>query len=345
MSFTANTTLPKQYDTYDFISPSRFKGTLKGKVVLITGASAGLGKAAALAFAAAGASVACVARRQAQLDEVVSEIQDKHKVPAAAIAADVSDPSTSRTIVDRVERQLGFVDILLNCAGITRFGTLVAEDDFATWWKVLEVNVRGPAALTHAVLPSMIARKTGTVISISSPAGSQTIPLMTSYAASKAAIIKFQQDLAKEVERHGILSYTINPGTVATDLGAVESAVNMESMAKEPQAQNLMEEFKNTKYQTPQLMADSCVAVCADERFKALNGRLIDVEQPLDEVLKEVEKADGGRIGKEDLYVLKTRADLSESSLFSLQVDSVDCMMWLKVCFQYCIRLEFQKQQ
>lgn len=305
MSFTAKTSLPKQYETYDFISPSRFTGKLIGKVAVVTGATSGLGRSACLAFAAAGASLACVARRKAQLDELVSEIQNKHSVAATAVAADVSDPDAAKKIMKSVENDLGPVDILLNCAGITRMGTLAAENDFATWWRVLEVNVRGPVALTHAVLPSMIKRKKGIIMTVSSTAGSMDVPILTSYATSKAAVIKFQQDLAREVERYGIRSYSIHPGTIPTELGAAEGAINPKSMQEEPEVQKMVEEFMKLKYQTPELMADTCVAICADERFKALSGKYIDCEQPLDEVLKEAEKPGKGRIGEENLYHLK----------------------------------------
>ena len=305
MSFTAQSSLPKQYSTYDFIAPSRFTGRLKGKVTLVTGASAGIGRKSCLAFAAAGASVACVARRQADLDALVDEIKSQHGVSATAVAADVSDPTSAKKIVENVERELGPVDILLNCAGITRMGALVDEENFSTWWRVLEVNLRGPVALTHAVLPSMVERKTGTIITVSSTAGSQDIALVTAYATSKAAVIKFQQDLAAEVGRHGITTYSIHPGTVATDLGAIEGAINMESMQQEPEAQRQFQEFKDLKYQTPELMADSCVALCAEERFRVLSGRFVDCEQRLDRVLEEAEKEEKGRVGKENLYRLK----------------------------------------
>lgn len=306
-SFTANTSLPKQYDTYDFIDPSRFTGKLGGKVVLITGASAGLGRVSCLAFAKAGASVACVARRREQLDALVDEIKIRHDVPATAIVADVSDSAAAKRIVSEAEHNLGPVDILLNCAGITRFGNLVHEEDLTTWWRLFEVNVRGPVALTHAVLPSMIERRTGTIITVASTAGSLDIPCVTAYGASKAAVIKFQQDLALEVERHGIRSYSIHPGTVATDMGSTETAINPRSMQEEPIVQELLKEFQGLQYQSPELMANTAVALCAEDRFHALNGRYIDCEQPLDVVVEEAEKEGGGRVGEEGLYKLGVR--------------------------------------
>ena len=305
MSFTAKTDLPKQYETYDFIVPSQFTGKLTGKVAVVTGASAGLGRAACCAFAAAGASVACVARRQIELETFVSELKTQHGVPATAVVADVSDPANAKKIAEQVQRVLGPVDILLNCAGVTRLGTLAAEEDFATWWRVVEVNLRGPVALIHAILPSMIERKTGIAMTVSSTSGSMDVPLNIAYATSKAAVIKFQQDLAVEVERHGIMSFSIHPGSIHTELGATDSAVNQKSIQDELLAQKMFEEFQNMKYQSPDLLGDTCVALCADERCRVLNGKYIDCEQPLDEVLKEAEKPQGGRIGRDHLYHLR----------------------------------------
>lgn len=305
MSFTAQSSLPKVYTTYDFIHPSHVTNTLRGKVALITGASAGLGRAACLAFAAAGASIACLARRPDPLNDLTTHIQSTYDVPALALPGDLTDPSTPARVAAAVEHNLGPVDILLNCAGITRMSTLHAEPAFATWWRVFETNVRGAAALTHAVLPAMVRRRTGIVMAVSSSAAHLEIPFTTAYSASKAAVTKFQADLAREVGRYGVLSFSIHPGTVATDLAAVESAVNRESIAEEPEAGKLMQEFREMKYQTPELMADTAVVLCAMERCGVLSGRYVDCEQRLDEVLKEAEKEGGGRVERERLYKLK----------------------------------------
>ena len=94
--FAAKSSLPTEYDTYPFIAPSRFDGKLRGKVIVVTGASTGLGKDTAHAFAAAGASVACVARRQAELDTLVADLQSKYNVPSLAVAVDMSDSDNAK---------------------------------------------------------------------------------------------------------------------------------------------------------------------------------------------------------------------------------------------------------
>ena len=303
--FAAKSALETQYDTYSFIDPSRFIGKLEGKVVIVTGASSGVGKASVHAFAAAGASVACVARREAELEALVSDLKSKHSAKALAVPADISQPASAKGIIEKVETDLGPTDILLNCAGITRFGTLYAEEDFGTWWRVFEVNLRGPVALVHLVLPSMIERKSGIVMTVTSTSGSQDIPYNTAYATSKAAVIKLHQDLAVELERHNIFSYSVHPGTIPTELSATSEAINMKSIEEEPGMQEMMQAFKDLKYQTPELPANVFVTLAAEERCKALNGRYIDSEQDLEAVICEAEKEGGGRVGKEKLYHLK----------------------------------------
>lgn len=303
--FAARSSPPTQYDTYPFIDPSRFAGKLKGKVVIITGASSGVGKTSAHAFAAAGASVACVARRQAELEAIVQELKAAREINAIAVTADVCDPPSARHIIETVESELGPPDVILNCAGITRFGTLAAETDFETWWRVVNVNLRGLAALIHAGLPSMIRRGSGVVMSVTSTSGSQNIPYNTAYATSKAAVIKLHQDLAVELRRHGIVSFSVHPGTIATDLSKSPEAINMASVNEEPDMQQALQAFGDLKYQTPQLPADTFVALFADERCKALSGKYIDAEQDLGTVLDEIEKQDGGRVEKDRLYQLK----------------------------------------
>lgn len=153
---TTMAAITARHDTYDFIDPAKYAGKLKGKVVLVTGSSRGIGRLIALAFAAAGASVGCLARTGSEIEQLAAKIKKDYSVPAAAITGDVlGDPSE---IVAKVEAALGPIDILVNNAGISRFSTIEHEEDLETWWKVLEVNVKAPMNLIHAVVPSMIKR-------------------------------------------------------------------------------------------------------------------------------------------------------------------------------------------
>jgi NAD(P)-dependent dehydrogenase (short-subunit alcohol dehydrogenase family) len=305
--FIAKCSLIPRNEIYSFISPDRFKGRLKDKVAFSTGAGRGLGRASALAFASAGASVACVARRQNDLDEIVSEIKQRYGTPGLAAPADVADPAAAaaKKVVAEVEKHLGPVGILVNAAGMTRYSPFEAETSIDAWWRVLEVNVRGCVALMQAVLPSMKARRTGTIISVSSTSGSLDISFNTAYATSKAAMIKFHQDLDVEIRDRGIRSYAGHPGSVPTDLSKADGAVNMEAMGKNPRMQEVMEKFQEMEYQTPELSANTFVALGADEDARFLSGMHVDSQFDLGGMIEEAKKGEGSRIVKEKLYHLK----------------------------------------
>lgn len=129
----------------------------------MTGASAGIGVAIAKAFGKAGAKVVVTARREQALKNLVDEIKAAGG-EATAIVKDISARGAAKALITEAEQKVGPVDVLVANAGITRLSPLINEDeDIDIWWRVHEVNVRGPVALTRAVLPSMMARKTGIV--------------------------------------------------------------------------------------------------------------------------------------------------------------------------------------
>jgi NAD(P)-dependent dehydrogenase (short-subunit alcohol dehydrogenase family) len=192
-----------------------------------------------------------------------------------------------------VEKHLGPVDILVNAAGMTRYSPFEAETSIDAWWRVLEVNVRGCVALIQAVLPSMKARRTGTIISVSSTSGSLDIPFNTAYATSKAAMIKFHQDLDVEIRDRGIRSCAVHPGSVPTDLSKADGAVNMEAMGKNPRMQEVMGKFQEMEYQSPELSANTFVALSTDEDARFLSGMYVDSQFDLGEAIEEAKKGRG----------------------------------------------------
>jgi short-subunit dehydrogenase len=134
--------------------------------------------------------------------------------------ADVTAKGAAKSIIAQVEQELGPIDILINNAGTTHVG-LLSEEDPDLWWRVQEVNVRAPVSLSCAVLPSMLKRQTGVIISTSSSAAASVSPAMSAQASSKAAISKFHESLAKEIEFSGssnILTFAVNPGVVWTEM-------------------------------------------------------------------------------------------------------------------------------
>ena len=161
-------TIPIHHNTYPFISPSKFTGSLKGKVVLLTGAGRGIGRASAMAFAAAGANVACISRTHSDTLSLVQEISQRGYPRAIAIAADVADVDTSGRVVEEVQGELGPVNVLINNAGISRISDVAHEHGMEAAMDVVDVNVKGAWSFTHAVVPGMIERKSGVIINVRS---------------------------------------------------------------------------------------------------------------------------------------------------------------------------------
>lgn len=298
----------KVYESYPFIAPERYAGQLKGKVVIITGASAGIGKSISKAFAAAGASVAAVARREANLNKLVEEIKADGG-HAIAVVGDVSKRGAPKEIVSKVESELGTLEILLNNAGITRIGPVEMEDeDLDIWWRVYEVNVRAPVAMIRAVLPGMLQRKSGIVMTVSSNVATLDLPTMSAYNSSKAAISKFHEAITHELEGSNILSYAVHPGQVPSELGVADNAINRAAMEHFAVKRFIASVSDGGPRQTPEVPANTMVVLAADPRCKVLHGHHVNSDQDLEAVLKEAEKEGKGRIGKENMYKVRIGA-------------------------------------
>lgn len=292
------------HDTYDYISPTKYKDSLKGKVVLITGAGRGIGRATALAFAAAGASVACMARTQLDIESVVKEIEQKGHPHALAVMGDVTDPEAPGRVTKEIEATLGPVDVLVNNAGISRISDIEHEKDMFKAWEVIEVNLSGPMALIHAVLPTMISRQTGCIINVVSVLATISLPYFSAYSSAKVGLIRATHIMDMEFRRHGIYSYAVHPCMCAdTTLG--QGALNLEAYDKVDGLRQFMSDFLPSMKDTLALPADTFVALAADSDAKFMSGRYLDVTQDLGEILDEARKGPEGRIEKEGLYTLK----------------------------------------
>lgn len=192
---------------------------ITGKVALITGAGRGIGRATAIAFAQEGIHVGLVGRTLENLQKVEAELKE-YGVKVAIAAADVSDIDSITDAVESIRTELGPIDILINNAGISKFGSFM-ELTPEEWTNIINVNVNGVYYTTRAVLPEMIERNTGDIINISSTAGQKGGPITSAYSASKAAVIGLSESLMMEVRKHDIRVTTLTPSTVATDM-AVE---------------------------------------------------------------------------------------------------------------------------
>lgn len=190
--------------------------SLKGKVALVTGAGKGIGKAIAMALANEGAHVGLIARTEKDVKDVADEIS-KLGVMSAYATADVSNRAEVEAAVDKLNTELGNVDILINNAGTATFGNFLALEP-EVWENQIKVNLFGVYYTTRAVLPQMIERKTGDIVNISSTAGKNGSAVTSAYAASKFAVFGLSESLMQEVRKHNIRVTALAPSTVVTDL-------------------------------------------------------------------------------------------------------------------------------
>lgn len=188
---------------------------IKDKVVWITGASSGIGEALVYAFEKEGARVILSARNETKLNEVLSRC-DNPKMHCV-FPLDVKDHDDMRKKVAEATNLNGYVDILVNNAGITQRG-LIENTDLKVDKEIFDINYFGAIALTKAVLPYMIQRKTGKVIVISSVLGKLSTPYRSAYAASKHALHGWYDALRAEVADRNIDVQVICPGYVSTNI-------------------------------------------------------------------------------------------------------------------------------
>jgi len=195
-------------------------GSLSGKNAIITGAGRGIGRAIAIALASEGVNVGLLAQSEETLQSVAKEVE-AHGVKATFSTADVSSNDEVNQAIDSLTNDLGQVDILINNAGIAKFGNFM-DLEIAEWEKIIQVNLMGVYYVTRAVLPGMIEQKSGDIINISSSAGQKGAPLTSAYSASKFGVLGITESLAMEVRKHNIRVTALTPSTVATDL-AIEN--------------------------------------------------------------------------------------------------------------------------
>ena len=191
---------------------------LKGKVVLITGASSGFGMDAARLFAYEGCSVVLAARRIDRLQELAASIQSQGG-EAFAVPVDVANREEIEIMVETVLDLYGQIDILFNNAGFGRLAwheNMSSERDIETQ---LDVNLHGVIQVTHAVLPGMLKRRSGHIINMSSVAGWIAPPTYTVYSASKFGVRGFTDALRREVQPFGVDVSGIYPGPAQTEFG------------------------------------------------------------------------------------------------------------------------------
>ncbi|HYZ54218.1 MAG TPA: SDR family NAD(P)-dependent oxidoreductase [Streptosporangiaceae bacterium] len=190
---------------------------LTGKTAFVTGASRGIGRVIAAAFAAAGADVALVARSEEGLKETAREVTDLGR-KAVVIPADVTQEEAVSSAVDEAVSRLGHLDIIVNNAGGNNFSVPVLDMRVPGWHKIMRLNVDSTLFVCQAAGRHLTERGTGSVINVSSVAGLGASPFMAHYGAAKAAIVSLTKTLAVEWAAQGVRVNALCPGWTATEL-------------------------------------------------------------------------------------------------------------------------------
>ena len=189
---------------------------LDGKIVLVTGATRGIGKAISLTLGGAGATVIGTATTKSGADNI-SKVFAENKIPGKGLILDVTDNEQIASLVKIVNEDFGPVDILINNAGITRDNILLRmkEDE---WEDIINTNLSSIYKMSKSVLRGMIKKRSGRIISITSVVGAMGNAGQSNYAAAKAGIIGFTKSLAREVGVRDVTVNAIAPGFIETDM-------------------------------------------------------------------------------------------------------------------------------
>lgn len=195
--------------------------SLNGKIVLITGASSGIGEACARVFAAQEARLILAARRVERLEKLRSELFMRYGVLVHTLTLDVRDQAAVAAAIDGLPAEWGAIDVLVNNAGLSRGLDKLHEGSLADWEEMIDTNLKGLLYVTRAVLPGMVQRRRGHVINIGSIAGHQVYPGGNVYCATKFAVNGLTQGLRIDTLGTGVRVSTVDPGMVETEFSVV----------------------------------------------------------------------------------------------------------------------------
>jgi NAD(P)-dependent dehydrogenase (short-subunit alcohol dehydrogenase family) len=269
-------------------------GNLRDAVVLITGASRGLGLAMARAFAAQGASLALIARSADGLESRRGELAQSG-TRVRAWSGDVTDHTFMASVVAEVERELGPIDVLINNAGT--IGPIGPTADIAhdEWWRCVEINLRGTAIGMQLALPRMCSRGRGRVINVVSGGAITAATYFSAYVAAKTAVVRLTECAASEVAPYGVRLFSLEPGTVATDMSGY-SVESVDGRRWIPWFKRIFTEGLAT---TKERVAERALALARGDA-DALSGRYLPLASDLTEL-----SANARRIEDERLYSLR----------------------------------------
>jgi len=188
---------------------------LANKVLLVTGATSGIGKATALRFAQAGASIAAVGRDQRALLELQNQVE-RAGTQLLSVPADLSHEGETESVVAKTVERFGGIDVLVNSAGHISSGT-IENTSLSAWDSMLEINLRAPFVLMQKALPTIIKRR-GNIVNVSSVTGLRAFPGVLAYCVSKAGLDQLTRCAALELAAQGVRVNAVNPGVVVTEI-------------------------------------------------------------------------------------------------------------------------------
>ncbi|WP_281889829.1 3-ketoacyl-ACP reductase [Paenibacillus sp. YYML68] len=190
---------------------------LRNGTAIITGGGKGIGKAAALKLAESGVHLGLIARSSADLEALREQLTSEFGTKVFIASADISKKDEAEKAVRSLVEQLGSLSILINNAGIAKFGTL-AEMEPTEWEQIIQTNVMGTYYVTRAALPTMLEQQSGSIINIASTAGERGFATGSAYCASKFAVMGMTEALMQEVRKSNIRVTALTPSTVNTEL-------------------------------------------------------------------------------------------------------------------------------
>ena len=266
---------------------------LAGEVAIVTGASRGVGRAVAEGLASAGASVALAARTQEALQDVAAEIERLDGL-AEVVVTDVTDPVAVERLVARTEQTLGPPALLVANAGSWRQVGPLWEAKPEDWWQDVEVTLRGAFLCARAVLPPMLERRRGRIVTVSSYAAIRPGPWASAYATAKAGLLRMTDSLAAELDGTGVLAFAIAPGFARTDL--------VESVAGSAAGRRYLPALGEREDIVPPERTARLVARIASGELDDLAGRFLHALDDVDELRSRAEE-----LRRDDLYVLRLR--------------------------------------
>lgn len=194
---------------------------LKEKIVFITGASSGIGKACAIAFAKEGANLIITARRANIIEKFADELRSDYNVKVYAYKLDVRNQNEVDYAVNSLPDEWKKIDILVNNAGLGLGLSKLYEDDINNWEQMIDTNIKGLLYVTRAIVPGMVERESGHVINIGSTAGHEAYPKGHVYCATKHAVNAITKGLRMDVVDKNIRVSTVDPGAVETNFSNV----------------------------------------------------------------------------------------------------------------------------